>query len=366
MAERINSTMRSFLAAAVIAFGVCAPVASGQIDPLPASDKTSYTQPEEGQVAAYMLGRVSVIGGDDAVARERARAEILAPLRRAGVSVAFRRVVEAATLVPLTNLADSPDEGIVTNALFVLAEIGTDAARQVVQQHTDDESRAVRFAAVAAMKQGFRVVNNFSPAIDQGRVLEMVSHLGLRLAEENDAQVGDGISRALLQASRIRREGFETPASQAMVEVGAGVGARLRHAEASAYELEMTPCLLVGEEFVVRLGAAGNPPSELSRAGAAFGGEMLAYLAFAAKDGRLSESRPSEVKLAKVAERCVQFAQMKLGGTASEPGLAALLEAGKDQEFANAAGQFVLRLSGEPCRLSAADMQRIRDALDGK
>lgn len=358
--------MRSFLASAVIAFGVCAPVATGQIEPLPASDRTSYTQPEQGQVAAYMLGRVAVIGGDDAEARERARAEILSPLRRGGVSVAFRRVVEAATLEPLTKLAESADESIVTNALFVLAEIGTDAARQVVQQHTDDESRAVRFAAVAAMKQSFRVVNNFSPAIDQGRVLEMVSYLGRRLAEEQDAQVGDGISRALLQASRIRREGFETPATRALVEVGAGVGARLRHADPSAYELEMTPCLLVGEEFVGRLGAAGTPPSELSRAGAAFGGEMLAYLAFAARDGRLGETRHSEVKLAQVAERCVQYAQMKLGGTPSEPGLAALLEAGKDQEFANAAGQFVLRLSGEPCRLPGADMQRVRDALDGK
>lgn len=359
--------MRSFLAAVVIAFGFCAPVAMGQIDPLPPSDRTSYTQAQEEQIAAYMLGRVAVIGGDDAVARERARAEILSPLRRAGVSVAFRRVVEAATLGPLTTLADNADEGVVTNALFVLAEIGTDATRQAVQQHTDDESQAVRFAAVAAMKQAFRVVNNFSPAIDQGRVLEMVSHLARRLAEEQDAQVGDGISRALLQASRIRREGFETPATRALVEVGAGVGARLRHADPTAYELEMTPCLLVGEEFVARLGAAGNPPSELSRAGAAFGGEMLAHLAFAAKqEGRLGESRHSEVKLAQVTERCVQYAQMKLGGTPGEPGLAALLEAGKDQEFAGAAGQFVLLLSGKPCELPAADMQRIRDALDGK
>ena len=367
MADRINSIASFVLAIVTLTVCLLAPQAKAQIfDPLPASDQTVFSAEEQQQITAFVQKRVALIGNGDTKAREAARSELLMPLRRAGVSVAFRRSVRAAGLDGLASLAGSPDEHIAINALFVLAEIGDDASRLVVQQHTTDESQAVRYAAVGAMKRIFRVVETFSPAIDPGRVSEMVAHLNGLLETETDPTVADAITRALLQASQIERDGFETPATQALVGVASRVGARLRTAEAADRPVALISCVRVAEALAARLQAAGGVKPEIARTAAGFGGEMLAYLAFHANDGSLPEERRWELDLARLSERCVVFARIKLGGKSNEPGLAAMLERGEDTEFYEAARRLVLSLNGTPTNLPTAAMQRIKDALEGK
>ncbi len=365
LAERINSIVSLFLATVTLTICLLAPQARAQsFDPLPPSDQTSYSAEEQQQIAAFVLKRVALIGGDDTEARETARSELLAPLRRAGVSVAFRRAVRSAGIDELSSLTDSSDEHIAINALFVLAEIADDASRLVVQRHTADESQAVRYAAIGALKRTFSVVNTFSPAIDPGRVSEMVAHLNTLLTDETDATVADAITLALLQASQILRDGFETPAMQAIIGVASRVGPRLRAAEDSDRPLALISCVRVAEALTGTLQSPGAVKPEIARAAAGFGGEMLGHLAFLANDGSLPEDRRWELDLARLSERCVVFARSKLGGNLSEPGLATMLERGENSKFFQETQQEVLSLSGDPTNLPTEVMQRIKDTLE--
>ncbi len=356
--------MSLLLAAVAITACLLAPPTRAQIlEPLPPSDQTTYSAEEQQQISAFVLKRIALIGNDDSKAREDARSQLLVPLRRAGVSVAFRRTMRSAGLDGLASLADSSDEHVAINALFVLAEIADDASRLVVQRHTADESQAMRYAAIGAMKRTFRVVDTFSPAIDPGRVSEMVAHLNNLLEDETDATVADAITRAMLQASKIRRNGFETPATQALIGVTSKIGPRLRLAEAGDRPLALLSCVRVAEALAVKLQAPGRINPEVARAAAAFGGEMLAHLAYLANDGSLPDDRQWELNLARLSERIVVFSRAKLGGTVSEPGLAAMLERGEDKEFFQATQREVLALAVDPTNLPADAMQRIKDAL---
>lgn len=356
--------MSLFLAAVTITACLLAPPAQAQIlEPLPPSDQTSYSAEEQQQITAFVLKRVALIGENDSKAREDARSQLLVPLRRAGISVAFRRTVRSAGIDGLASLADSSDEHIAINALFVLAEIADDASRLVVQRHTADESQAVRYAAIGALKRTFRVVDTFSPAIDAGRVSEMVAHLNSLLDDETDATVADAITRALLQASQIRRTGFETPATQAVIGVASKIGPRLRLAEEGDRPLALLSCVRVAEALALKLQAPGRINPEVARAAAAFGGEMLAHLAYLANDGSLPDDRQWELNLARLSERIVVFSRAKLGGSVTEPGLAAMLERGEDKEFYEATRREVLALAGDPTKLPTQTMQRIKDAL---
>ena len=370
MAERINSIMKALLAAAVLAVCCAAPPARAQIgtilEPLPSPEQVTFSEVELAQITAYMTKRVDAIIDGETKDRERARGEILTPLRRAGVSVAFRRAVSSAVIDRLSTAADSSAEDVVINVLFVLAEVADDATRQVVQQHTDDESQSVRYAAVGAMRRTFRVVETFAPAIDPTRVGEMVGHLEDRLKAEQDPQVSLAITRALLQAGQIRRDGFDGASGRALTAVSSGVGAPLRQADDAARPIAMLGCAFVGEDLTSRLQTPGSTRPEFARSAAGYGGEMLAWLIFKAGKGEVPAERKAEVDLARLAERCVAFASIKLGGSPGEPGLASLLEQGKDQEFFDQGRRFVLSLSGSPWSLPASDMKRIQDALDGK
>lgn len=364
MAERINSIKSSLLAAVAIAVCLLAPLARAQIDPLPPVDKTSYTPEEQQQIATFVLKRVTAIGEGDASVRERARSELLAPLRRAGVSVAFRRSFRTAGLEPLTALADGQDPKVVINALFVLAEIGDDLTRLVVQSHTADESQDVRYAAVCAMKRTFQVVDSFAPAIDPGRVTEMVTHLTRRLEDETDAQVADAITMALLKAAGIRRDGFAAPARAAFIGVSSKVGSRLRRADSSDRPVTLLSSVRVAKELAGKLEAPGEVQPEVARAAAGFAGEVLAHLANLAHRGKLPNPLGWESDLTSLGERIIVFASLKLGKPTAAPGLPTMLEAGDYKAFNAATQQLVLSLGGKPFSLPDDAMQRIRDALE--
>jgi hypothetical protein len=340
--------------------------ALGQIDSLPETDKTSYSQAEEQEISAYVTPRVDLIGNGDVDARERARRELLTPLARPGVSVAFRRTFREAAIGALTNHASSTDDAVAINALLVLGSIADDPSRQVVQGYTDDDRVAVRYAAIAAMTQTFRAIDRASPAIDPGRVGEMVRHLTDRLTAEPDASVADAITRSLLVASAIRRDGFGAASSRATTGLAAGVGGRLRAAEESDRQVALMTAVRLAEAFAGRLAAAGTVSPEVAKAGAAYAGEVLAHLAYLANDGSMPGSSGWEADLVTLSERNLVFAALKLNGSIPPPGLPALVESGDARAFYDRVRLLVLGLNGPPCNLDNEAMQRIGDALEGK
>ncbi|MDQ7014592.1 MAG: hypothetical protein Q9O74_11955 [Planctomycetota bacterium] len=366
MAERMRRITRSLPAVLTLAACVLATPALGQIDTLPTPDKTSYSQAEKQELQAFVSARLDLIGGSDAPAREKARRELLAPLGRPGVSVAFRRAFREASLDQLGTLAASTDDAVAINALVVLGEIADDQARQIVQRHTADERVAVRYASIAAMTRTFRAIDQTSPAIDAGRVTEMVRHLTDRLEAEPDASVADAIVRSLLAAASIDRDGFATPATIATTGLGAGVGARLRAAEDTDRQVTLMTAVRAAEAFAGRLAAAGTVSPEAARAGAGFAGEVLAHLAYRAREGDMPAADGWEADLVTLSERNIVFAALKLGGRITAPGLPALVESGDASGFYTAVSELVLGLNAKPCDLPQEDMQRIRDALAGK
>ena len=349
-----------------LAAGVLATPALGQqIDSLPDVTKTSISQPEQQEIADFVAPRLALIGGGDSAAREKARRELLTPLSRPGVSVAFRRAFRQAAIGDLTTLAGSDDDGIAINALVVLGKIADDPSRQVVQQYTEDDRIAVRYAAVRAMTDTFLAVDFSSPAIDPGRVGEMVRHLATRLEDERDPSVADAIVRSLLSASTIRRDGFAGASGRATASLGAGVGAKLRAAQDDERQVTLMTTVRVAEAFSGRLAAAGSVTPDVAKAGAGFAGEVLGHLAFRANGGDMPATEGWESDLVTLCERIMVFSALKLNGQLATPGLPALVESGDARAFYDRIRNVSLGLSGSPWSLPAADMQRIRDALEG-
>ncbi|MBK7405448.1 MAG: HEAT repeat domain-containing protein [Phycisphaerales bacterium] len=371
MHDRITSRLRKFVAPLALVACLLAPHALAQSDPMPAPEKLVLTPEEKAQIEAFVHKRVDAMQTGEAADREKARKEIIEPLHRPAVSVAFRQVVRAAAIDKLTELAGDKDARVAINALILLGEIADDATRQVVQEHTGDSNDDVRYAAVYALMRTFRSVNAYAPALDPARVSQAVDHLSGRLAAESNADVADAIVRALLEAAAINRDGYAGPAGEALTKVSSGVVSRLRRIPADddgARVRLLASCVRVGDALSTRLAAPGATPPEIVRGAAAFAGESLAYLAYHAKKGDLPppDARAWQLDLTNLAERALVLAHAKLGGSLSPLTLAPLLETGKDSEFFDRTRSAVLGLSGAPCNLSPEAMQRIRDALDGK
>ena len=339
--------------------------ALGQIESLPPTDKTVYSDADKQQINAYVTPRLGSIGNGDTAARERARRELLVPLRRPGVSVAFRRAFRESSISSLTTLAGSRDDAVAINALLVLGEVADDPSRQVVQQYSADDRVAVRYAAIAAMTATFRSIDVASPAIDPGRVGEMVRHLGERLRDEPDASVADAIARALLVASNTRRDGFAGSAARATAVLGSGVGARLRAADENDRQVALMTAVRVAESYSNAMAAAGQVTPEAARAGAGFAGQVLGHMASRATKGNMPATQGWEADLVTFCERIMVFSASKLGGSVAAPGLPALVESGDSRAFYDRVSKLVLGLSGKPWNLPADDMKRISDALQG-
>jgi len=368
LAERINSKARVLAAVVALAWCLLALPVRGQGDPLPDPCKVAgFTAEEQQQITAFVQSRVQPLGGQDQIARERARKELLTPLTRPCISVAFRQLYRAAMIGQLTELAATPDDNIAITALVILGELADDPARQVLQAYTADPRPAVRYAAIAGLSRTLRAVNSYAPALDAVRTTDIVAHLGARLAEEQDPQLVDLITRALITGSEISREGYGETVSLAIAQLAEGIGPRLRQAPPEARPLLLLSTLRTAEAMGNRLVGSGSSPADIARAGAAFAGEVLAHLAYLANAGQLPDERGVEVDIVNVAERVIVFAHQKLGGRGlTPPGLAQLLEAKNDREFFAQVRELVLRLGQEPTSLQAEAMQRINDALAGR
>lgn len=340
--------------------------AAAQLDNLPPTSNTTYSQDEKQQISDFTSARLDLIGAGSTEEREKARRELLSPLRRPGVSVAFRRAFREVSIGQLTTLAASADDTVAINALVVLGAIADDPSRQVLENYTADERVAVRYAATRAMTDTFQSIDLSSPAIDPGRVSEMVRHLTARLQAESDPSVADVVIRSLLTAAAIEREGFEAPASRAMSALAAGTGARLRAADESSRPLALMSTVRVAEAFSQRLAAAGSVPPSVAKAGAGFSGEVLAHMAARAQAGILPPAEGWEADLLTLSERIMVFSALKLGGRVETPNLTAFLTSSDARGFYDKTRQLVLTLSGKPWELPSADMDRISETLAEK
>ncbi len=367
MAERTNSRLRVLISAVAAAMCLSAlPLRAqpGQLEVDPCK-VAGFTEAEQQQIRTFVEQRLTLLD-KDAADREPARRELLEPLARSCVSVAFRQLYRGAMLGDLQRLAASAEEEVAITALIILGELADEPARQELQKYTADERIAVRFAAIAGMKRTFRAINNAAPALDANRVGEMVRHLGDRLSTEEDPATIDLTVRTLIAAAGVSRDGYGEVAAEAMTSAAHGIGDRLRAASVEARPSVLLSTLRVGEALGGQLAAAGSAPQPVARAGAAFAGEVLAHLAFLGNSGKLPQSRQLETDLTNISERILVFAHQRLGKPLTPPNLVSLIQAGSDVEFFSRVQILVLSLEGDPCNLSAEAMERIRAALAGK
>lgn len=365
MAERTHSRFRALaavLAGCLLALPAAAQPGTLSVDPCKVA---GFTQAEQDEIRSFATARLEQIESGDATARERARKELLAPLRRPCVSVAFRQQYRSAMIDGLRELAGADDETVAITAIYLLGELADDAARQTLQEHTGDDRAAVRYAAIAAMGRTFRAVSATAPAIDPARVAQMVEHLGGRLESEADPLILDVIVRALLDAAQITRDDYAAASTRAVTTLAGGIGPRLRDADPESKPKLYVTTLRVGEAFGARLAGAGAVPAEVARAAAGWAAEVLAHLAHLANTDQLGDAHALAVDIANISERIIVFAHQKLGGSRSPVDLARLLESANGKDFYARVRELVLSLEQPPVRVDAETMRRIRDALAG-
>ena len=344
------------------------PATFGQIDPLPDPCKVSaLTSDETHQIEAFVSNRLMLLGGEDADSRERARRELLAPLRRPCVSVTFRLGYRQASQKTLASLTESTDDEVVINALMVLGELADGTSVQTIEGFTNDPRLAVRYAAVGAMTRSFAAVSARAPALTNGQASAMVLHLATALAKEPQSQVIDAIVRSLLEAASINRDGFKSTRDDALAAVSAHVGERLRAGDDTDRPVLMLTGLRAIEYFSRLLSASGSVSPATARDGSALAGEILAYLAARANAGQIApDNRQLETDLVNLSQRVLLLANTKLGGSTMPADLKDLFASGDDKAFFARVRTVTLGLDGPPTNLDSAAMDRIRKALEGK
>lgn len=347
---------------------VSTPVASGQVDPLPDPCNVAALSPDQTQqIDLYVSKRIDDLGSDDAMSRERARRELLTPLRRPCISVTFRLGYAKAAQPGLEQLASTSDDEVAINALMVLGELATSSSISSIQSQTSDSRLAVRYAAIVAMTRSFAAARSRAPALTDSQTNAAVSHLADRLAEESNTQVVDAIVRSLLAAAAIDRDGFSSTQQAALAALSSHIGERLRQADDANRPVLMLSSMRVVEYFARILSSAGSVSTATAQDGSAIAGEILAHVAARANAGQIPEdNRQMQTDLVNLSERVLLLANTKLGGSPMQSNLKTLFGAHDDKAFFSRVRTIVLGLDSSPTNLDAAAMDRIRKALEGK
>ena len=312
---------------------------------------TALSSAETDEVRQFVEPRLLALAGNDAVARERARAELVSSLRRPGVSVAFRQAYRGAMLDRLTPLASDARDEVAINALLVLGELADDAAARVLLERTGDDRQTVRYAAIAALTTSFRAARDQAPALTPATAGRIVDHLGERLRNEPDAWTADAVARALIAAGSIGRSEFASVSQNAWVALGEGVGDRLYSAEPSPeLRIVLLTAMRAGEAMRDAITAPTGIDDRATRAAAGLGGEAIGFVSRLLERGELaSGDRRVEADLVNIGENLVFFSRQRLLSTPPpQTRLADMLNAGQDGEYRNAASLLVAQLAQPP------------------
>ncbi|GIK19295.1 MAG: hypothetical protein DYG93_05795 [Leptolyngbya sp. PLA2] len=312
---------------------------------------TALSSAETDEIRQFTEPRLVALAGEDAAARERARAELVASLRRPGVSVAFRQAYRGVMLDRLTPLASDARDEVAINALLILGELADDAAARVVMERTGDDRQTVRYAAIAALTTSFRAARDQAPALTPATAGRIVDHLGERLRTERDAWTADAVARSLIAAGSIGRAEFAPSAQNAWVALAEGVGDRLYAAQPGPERrIALLTAMRAGEAMRDAITTPAGIGDRATRAAASLGGETIGFVARLLERGELaSGERRFETDLVNVGENLVFFSRQKLlPNPPQQTRLADTLGAGQDSDYRNTARRLVAELTQPP------------------
>lgn len=270
-------------AAAAAFLGAATPAFSQSELPSELVRAGSLSADQAAAIQQFVTREVAGLKGEDPTALVRSRSNLLRPLRPE-TSVPFRLKYAEVLAPELRALSASENELKVVNALRIAGELATEQGAELLNSYRGDERSAVRYAAVSGLVRTFASLETGNPALAPERLRPLIDGLGEQLATETHPQVLDAVVRALIEASRLSKQGFAGYRPVAITVLANGAGERLRKLGGEAADRDLLPALLRAGQAVRDVFVVNNPPldgtrdADLIKAMGALGGDMLAYV----------------------------------------------------------------------------------------
>ena len=335
---------------AALALAAMSAPALAQFGTLPRSitETPSVSASQRAEIESFVSGRLEDATENDGLEAAEARRDLATPLLTPGVSVAFRRAYDNALTPVFGGLDARADAGSAIAALRLAGELGTPDAVARIRSALSHDDLGIRVFAAGRAGRVFRVTTRSGAALEPAELDALIDELGAGAADDAHPEFRGACMRAL-------GAGAMLPASAFGVQRGASIERMSTAGSTMVGSLggSIEPDPLV--RAIVQ--AAGDGTSSLSavgvrtapeavRAAAALGADMIAL----GLSGVVNETigSPGErglvVTVVRSGESLLYFALREHAqNTGANPGsveqtdLAAMLEAGEDRDFRNAA-----------------------------
>lgn len=159
--------------------------------------RPQLTPADEARVREVAGALLTGVASADPAASEKARNDLLRPLRCADVSRSFRLNFGAATSAELMRLAVSPNDHVAINALRIAGEIATTASTDVLRRGLEDPRAGVRCMAAIGFRDTLRSVAGGTAGIVASNVEPMLDHLARQIESDPDVLVVENLILAL-------------------------------------------------------------------------------------------------------------------------------------------------------------------------
>jgi len=344
-----NPFVRTLLAAFVLAAALDG-AAMAQFGTLGrgVTESPSISGSQRAQIDGFVSSRLDDAVGGDAFEAADAREDLLAPLETPGASPAFRRAYEESLSAFFEGLALRADTQAAITVLRFSGELGTRDSAQRIIAALDHSDLGVRLFAAGSAGRVLTRASRVGPAMRASDLDALIAALGERAKGDGDPIFRSACVRAL-------GAGGMLPGTDLGAQRGACV--QLMCESASA----MTPAIDPGAEADAAaraaVHAAGSATSSISqvgvdatpgavRAAVALGADMIALGLSGVIDGTVPPAgeRALLVTIVRSGESLLYFAMREHAelkgrnpGSVSQTDLAAMLGAGEDRDFRNAA-----------------------------
>ncbi len=194
LARSLVSSLRPVAAGAVMAL---VPVAGAQSIDCQLAARPQLTSADEARVREVTAALLPGVASDDPAASEKARNDLLRPLRCADVSRSFRLNLGAATSTELMRMAASSSDHVAINALRIAGEIATTASTDVLRRGLEDPRAGVRCMAAIGFRDTLRSVAAGNAGIVAASVEPMLEQLARQIESDPDVLVVENLILAL-------------------------------------------------------------------------------------------------------------------------------------------------------------------------
>ncbi|MBY0262051.1 MAG: hypothetical protein K2Q20_06885 [Phycisphaerales bacterium] len=206
----------------------------------------------------------------DAAAIRRARNALVAPLRVARISNAFRLEYSSQLLPVIRPLLTSDKPEVSVNAVRLAGELGTRSGMDLLEAALKDKRPEVRVMAAMGFARTFNTAREASTPLIPAQTDPSLAALSAALGAENEPTVLDALFSALQSAAKVPDDSIPGLRIRALEEIGAQAASLAQRAkpEQDAVLLRATKALY--DELGVD---ASRPPSQatIKNAGAAAG-----------------------------------------------------------------------------------------------